>query len=99
MNFACERCGEVHTTNADRCRSCGYSVFTPVSDQRLRDLSTGVEKPSSIDPDELRTVGTTPDVAYDGSPDVATDGSVKSEENHKQEGAGILTRIRSFLGI
>lgn len=51
--------------------------------------------------DDVTTVGTTPDVAFESSPDVAVDGSIergddRADEDENDRG-GLLGRLREWL--
>ena len=79
--YACDRCGEIHTSNPHRCRNCGSTVFSPISPETLIEQSSGAETPERIDPDDIGILSTTdPEVEYESSPDVAIDGSIKTNQ-------------------
>lgn len=84
--YACDRCGEIHASNPRRCRSCGATVFSPVSVSNLRDRTQDRTIPDSLDPSKIPQVGkSSPDVELNSSPDVTVDGSVKRGESTNTE--------------
>lgn len=106
MPWACDRCGTIHTQNPAECRSCGHQIFDPVSRQELARRSEGINDPETMDAEDIRTMGTTPDPEYDSSPDVAVDGSIADGTVAETEGGqtpssgglwGVYARIRGIL--
>jgi hypothetical protein len=105
--YACDRCGEIHISNPQRCRNCGSTVLAPIPTKKLKQQSTGTNAPDSIDPDKIGTVSKSkPDVEYDSSPDVAVDGSIKTEDQqNKREytnpsrSTRIIVLVTAFLLI
>jgi len=82
MNWACERCGTLHTQNPNECRNCGETTFAPVRDEELPD--TGGQGPEAVETDHAQTYGTTPEPDFDSGPDVAVDGSVDASEQPQE---------------
>jgi hypothetical protein len=76
MAWACDRCRTVHTQNPNKCRSCGHQIFEPVSNEQLKQQSTGIESPQAIEINQDQIAGESVESEYDSSPDVAVDGSI-----------------------
>lgn len=86
MQWACERCGTVHTQTPSECRTCEATAFRPARPGELPD--SDADSPDPITPGETQTYGTTPDPDYESSPDVATDGSVERTVKPERSDAG-----------
>ncbi len=96
MNWACGRCGTVHTQNPSACRNCGGTAFRPVRDTDLP--NTGSQGPEAVEMEQTQTYGTTPEPEYDSSPDVAVDGSVDvPEQPRKNTLTQQESRFRNWL--
>lgn len=79
FRWVCNTCGELHGRNPTRCRGCGGSIFTPVSQSRIAEYSEKPAEVESMNPDQIVTYGSTPEPEYESSPDVALDGSIQTE--------------------
>jgi len=96
MNWACERCGTLHTQNPNECRNCGETTFGPVHDEELPD--TGGQGPEAVETDRTQTYGTTPEPDFESGPDVAVDGSVDaSEQPRENPPTEQVSQIRQWL--
>lgn len=89
FRWACDACGGLHGSNPSRCRSCGSSVFTPISQEELARHSPSPTEVESLDPDQILTYGTTPDPDFASSPDVAPDGSIQTGQQPNPQAAKI----------
>ena len=102
--WACDRCSTLHTSNPDKCRSCGYNIMRPVSGEELRQRGDGVEKPESLDLDDIKKPAVD-DAGGDDSPDLNPDGSLSTEtsvepedtDTHQTDSSGVLSRLRKSM--
>jgi len=81
----CERCGTVDTFDRENCLECGATSFERVTKTQLRDALSDGDTVETLDLEESQTVGTTPEVEFEGSPDVAVDGSVSGGARSRSE--------------
>ena len=96
MNWACGRCGTLHTQNPNECRNCGKATFRPVRHEELPD--TGDQGPEAVETTRTQTYGTTPEPDFDSGPDVAVNGSVDaSEETRKGPTTHQESQLKNWL--
>lgn len=78
FRWVCNTCGSLHGSNPTQCRSCGSSILSPASRERISNHASNPTEVKSLDPEKILTYGTTPEPDYPSSPDVATDGSMEA---------------------
>ena len=83
MNWACSKCGTLHTQNPKECRNCGRTALKPISDSGLPNADTS--GPAPLETDQTQTFGTEPEPEYESSPDVSVDGSIDADERPREE--------------
>ena len=96
--WECSRCGQIHTQNPSKCRGCGHNILTPVSGEKLKQNSEGVNTPDSAE--VSHTVGSPQKESFDTSPDVAKDGSIQQRETQVQEETkqqGLIERLIAWI--
>lgn len=104
MPWECDRCHTVHNANLGQCRSCGHSVFSPISHDDVAERSEGVQSPEPMDAGSIGTTAGSGNADFTGSrsPDVALDGSMKTESVSESDvvesnSGGLLSSIRSAI--